>query len=320
MAAAVAALGALTAFAAALPHFISPARARAQLSAAMWTLALLLRALVAFSLALLALAYVPHTAVFEDIAAHCWDAVVPLVTLQFELSGHQLADIAAILPILALLLSALAAVASVGRARWRLHRRLADRTVARGPLGSRIVDEEAVLIAVASIGRAEIVVSRGALEQLDRDELHASLCHERAHVERGHRPLLLIARVLRAIAGALPGTRSAERQLALSLERDADEHAVRATGDRLALASAICKAAGVRTWGAALPLSGDDAVLARLDALLEPARPKRPALVVTLVSGQGAVVAAVALLLAGWLVGSPAGDQAATHLAALCAI
>ena len=315
----IAALAFVAALAIAIPHLIPSARVAAPLSAFVWTLALAARALAAVSLALLALAYVPHTAMVEELAVRCWHAVVPIVTLQFELRGHDIADTAAILPILALLLSAIVAVASLARASRRLRGRLAATTVGRGPLGSRIVDEEGVLVALTGIGRPEIVVSRAALEQLDRYELDASLSHERAHLERGHRPLLLIAQVLCAIARPLPGTGAAERRLVLSLERDADEHAVRLTGDRLALASAICKAAGVRTSGAALALSGNDAVLARLDALLEPHPAGRPPLVLALAAGQAAVLAAMALFLAGWLFSSPAGEQAATHLAALCA-
>lgn len=317
--AAVAVLGVVLALVIALPHLVPPARAAPPLSAAVWALALVVRALTAVALALLALAYVPQTAAFGEFAARCWHAVVPLLTLQFELEGHDVADTAAILPIGLLLVSAAVAIASLARAGWRLRRRFAARTLGRGPLGSRIVDEEGVLVAVTGIGRAELVVSREALERLDGEELDASLHHERAHLERRHRPLLLIARVLRAIARPIPGSRAAERRLALSLERDADEQAVRSTGNPLALASAICKAAGVRTSGPALALSGNAAVLARLDALLEARRPARQRLVWAVASAQATVATAMALLLAGWLLGSPAGEQAAAHLATLCA-
>ena len=302
----------------ALPHAVPAAGTRAPLSAAIWMLALTVRALVSVSVALLALAYAPHTEAFEYIAAQCWHAVVPVLTLRFELDGHGVADTAAILPSVALLGSIVAACASLARACWRLRRRLAARTLGRGPLGARVVADNEVLVAVTAFGRAEIVLSSAALEQLDPDELEASLFHERAHIERRHRPLLVAGRVLCAIARPLPGTRAAERRLALSLERDADEHAVRSTGDRLALASAICKAAGVRTSGAAIPLSGNGAALARLDALLEQRPRGDDRVVAALATAQGAVAALIVLLLLGWLLGA-AGQQAAAHLAALCA-
>ena len=315
----LAAVAGFAALAITLPHLLPPARFSAPLSAAVWMLALILRALATASIALLALAYIPHTAAFEDLAARCWHAVVPVVTLQFELRGHDVADTAAILPPLALVLSALVALARFGRAGWKLRRRLAARTLGWGPLGSRVVEEDGVLIALTALGRPEIVVSRAALEKLDRDELDASLCHERAHLERRHRPILLLARLLGAVARPLPGSRAAERQLALSLERDADEQAVRSTGDPLALASAICKAAGVRSPEMTLALSGNHAVLARLDALLEPQRAARPTLVIALAGAQAVVAAAIVVFLGAWLLGSPAGAQAVAHLASLCA-
>ena len=50
---------------------------------------------------------------------------------------------------------------------------------------------------------------------------------------------MAIGYILAEMAKALPGTASALAGLRYSLERDADEHAVRSTGNRLDLADAI---------------------------------------------------------------------------------
>ena len=305
--------------AAGLPHLLSARRGSGSTAASIWLLALSARALAVLWLALLATGYVPQTTAFETLAAWCWHAVVPLLTLQLELSGHDIADIAAMLPTLTVIASAAFAVAGFGRATWRLRRRLARAALARGPGGTVVVDAEDMLLAVPGAGPAEILVSRAALGRLDHEELAASLRHERAHLDRRHRPLLFLARVLAAVARPIPGTRAAADAFRLSLERDADEHAVTSPGDRLALASAICKAAGAPTLPATLPLSGQAAVCARLDALLEPPdrRSERP--LRAFVAAQALVVSVLAASLAAWLTDAPAGEQAIAHLAALCA-
>jgi len=116
---------------------------------------------------------------------------------------------------------------------------------------------------------ADGVESSGfALGVMDEEELEASLAHEVGHVRRRHRPLLFVASVLAALGRLLPGTRSAERELAFNLERDADEYAVRETGDPLALASAICKAAGTPATRTLTALGGRGRVSLRLDYLV----------------------------------------------------
>jgi hypothetical protein len=62
------------------------------------------------------------------------------------------------------------------------------------------------------------------------------------------------------------------RTLNLSLERDADEYAVRTTGDRPALASAICKAAVGSSFTAPIGLGTSDSTTARLDHLVAEVR------------------------------------------------
>jgi beta-lactamase regulating signal transducer with metallopeptidase domain len=119
-----------------------------------------------------------------------------------------------------------------------------------------------------------VIVSAGALTQLDDEELAAGLEHERGHIARRHRYILVGAELCRAVAWLIPGSRRAVDQLAFHLERDADRWALRRRHDRLALASAICKAATTRTAAspAFAPLGGSG-VAERLDQLTGVAEP-----------------------------------------------
>ena len=71
----------------------------------------------------------------------------------------------------------------------------------------------------------------------------------------------------------LPGTAHAVRQLRFHIERDADRSAVRERADRLALASAICKAATGATTRAGMAALGGDGTAARVRELLQDAVP-----------------------------------------------
>ena len=122
-------------------------------------------------------------------------------------------------------------------------RRLVRSPLGEGPEGSVIVGGEDVMLAAAGLTRPTLVVSAGALARLDDAELAAAMAHERAHIRRFHRYVLLFAEVCRVLGRPLPGTARAVRQLRFHIERDADRCAVRERTDRLALASAICKAA-----------------------------------------------------------------------------
>jgi beta-lactamase regulating signal transducer with metallopeptidase domain len=114
-----------------------------------------------------------------------------------------------------------------------------------------------------------VVVSTGALVHLDDEELAAGLAHERGHIQRRHRWVLLAAEIARAVARPLPGTRHAMAELAFHIERDADRWALRRMHDPLALASAICKAATLPTTGSALANIAQHGVADRLGELTE---------------------------------------------------
>ena len=113
----------------------------------------------------------------------------------------------------------------------------------RGPQESLVVDHDAVFLAAAGLRGPSVIVSAGAMRALDEAELRAGLEHERAHIVRRHRLLFLLAAITYALSRPLPGGLQSVRSLGFYLERDADEISVSRTGDRLALAGAICKAA-----------------------------------------------------------------------------
>lgn len=285
-----AALACALAVAIALPHLL-PLRAVAPVTAAaIWLSALALRALSGVGLAAFAFVYVPQTGVFRAVAEWCWQAVLPLLTEPVDASAHPVADAAAILPATVLAGSALWVSFGLVRAAIRVHLHVRRNGRGAGPLGSTVVDDPAVVVAVTGIGRGRVVVSEAALGVLDTDELEASVTHEIGHIERRHRPLLVLASVLAALGRWLPGTAAAERELAFSLERDADEFAVSRTRNPLALASAICKAARAHGASAAIvALGGRGPVAQRLDDLLAGGRRR---------SGRGLERSARALALA----------------------
>jgi Zn-dependent protease with chaperone function len=75
-----------------------------------------------------------------------------------------------------------------------------------------------------------IVVSSGALDQLEDTELQAVLAHERAHLRNRHHVLLTVVDALAAALAWLPTFRDARRHLPLLLEMTADEVAARRWG------------------------------------------------------------------------------------------
>ena len=284
-------LGLILAVAMSMPHLLPLRALTPTTAAAVWLAALALRALVSVGAALFLFVYLPQTAVFEAVAAWCWHAVIPLLTTHLGLSGHPVADAASILPAVLLAGSFLWLIVGLGRAALSLRRWLSRHELAARPDGTTVVDEPDAVVAVTQFGPPRVVISRGALGLLDEAEVRASVAHEWGHVRRRHRPLLLAATMLASLGRWLPGTRAAERELGLALERDADVHAIRATGDPLALASAICKVALHGRTGQALTGLAHGPVEARLELLLDGSgrRPSR-------IADRGGKALAVALV------------------------
>lgn len=250
----------------ALPHLLPLHKVDPATAAVVWFAALAVRALVAIGGAVFAFVYMPRTGVYDAVAHWCWHEALPLVATHLGFSGHPVVHAAILLPALALAGSVLWLLFGLARA-WLLLRVRLRRAVGVGPLGSTVIEDQDVVVGVTGLGRGRILVSRRALGVMDADELEASLNHELGHIHRRHRPLLLVASLLAALGRLLPGTTAAERALRFSLERDADEYAVRQTRDPLALASAICKAATARPLAASTGLGGGGRVALRLDYL-----------------------------------------------------
>jgi Zn-dependent protease with chaperone function len=89
--------------------------------------------------------------------------------------------------------------------------------------------------------RPAVVISRAAVDMLDDDELTGALAHELAHLERRDPTLSWALMGARALMWFNPGVQVLVRAIARDAERTADERAAAATGDRLALASALLK-------------------------------------------------------------------------------
>ena len=246
----------------ALPHSLSSDRLSPVNGILLWTAVLLMRAVLAICLVVTLVFFIPATQLFSLLTHWCLHAVVPFLATHLGFDGHDLGDAAVIVPALVTATSLL----SVGFGTWRgaraVRRWLRQDVLGPGPNSSLIVAGSDVVVAAAGIRSPRVVISAGALLRLDDAELEAGLEHEWGHVVRRHRLLVLLGQSCRAVSRLCPGGGHALQQLQLHLERDADDYAVRRTNDPLALASAICKAAGP-PWhmkGPALAsLSGDGA-------------------------------------------------------------
>lgn len=141
-------------------------------------------------------------------------------------------------------------------------------------------------------GRAQIVVTSGALQRLSREQLEAALAHEEAHLRRRHHAMVLAAEVCsRALSwtGALRHHAPSVRML---VEQVADDDAARRHGP-VAVASALLAMstqAPVGSPAPGLPLSGPGDPGARIRRLLRPRPDPR--------AGSG-VLAGLSILLAG---------------------
>jgi hypothetical protein len=309
---ALVALVALTA-----PHLVGLRRASPPAAITVWLLALVVRAVAAVSLAALALIGLSDVGVVRALLDWCWHEVLPDLPSQLGFGEHPVAHAVVAVPALVLATSLLWVGVRLVRGGLALRRKLAG-ALGPGPLGSTVVPDDRIVVAVSSVGRGRVIVSDRALGELDKDELAAGLVHELAHLRRRHRPLLLAGSLLAAMARPLPGTRTAERELRFHIERDADQYTVRTLDDPLSLASAICKAAGALGTGLA-GLGGPGRVTQRLEELLDasptPRRSERGAWVTA--AGLLAVLVALGLSAPAWsLEGGPPpaeGHHACSH-------
>jgi hypothetical protein len=299
-----------------LPHVLRLHRVAPATASVLWLASLALRALTGLVAVTFLLFFLPRTEVFEALTHWCFHAVLPGVANELNFDGHGIGDVALFVPGLALAISLLVVSFRTARSA-RTARRLVDgHVLGIGPRGSVIVSGPEVTFAVEGLVRPRIVVSAGALASLDDAELAAALDHERGHIARHHRFVMLTAAALGALGSLVPGSRRASCELAFHLERDADRWALERTNDRLALASVICKAAASAhpPGSPAIAGLGQTGVRERLGQLLEdqaylPSHPAAAALNVL-----AAVMAAFTLLLAAALpAAAAAGASADVH-------
>jgi Zn-dependent protease with chaperone function len=103
------------------------------------------------------------------------------------------------------------------------------------------LDRDQPILFCTGVRRHAIVVSRGAVRLLDREELRAALAHELAHLSRHDPGASWLVMAARALMFFNPAFQVLSRALARDAEWLADERAAAACGDRLALASGLIK-------------------------------------------------------------------------------
>jgi Zn-dependent protease with chaperone function len=298
-----------------LPHLLALQQAAPATATLLWLSSLALRALTGLFACIFLLFSLPRTDAFESVTHWCLHAVLPGIAEQLNVEGHHIGDLTLFAPGVALVLSLLVVCSQVARAARAARRLVEGHALGSGPQDSVIVGGTEIVLAVAGLAHPRIVVSAGALASLDDAELAAGLDHERAHIARHHRFVMLTAYALWALGWMVPGARHATRQIAFHLERDADLWALRRRNDRLALASVICKAAMVAQ--AARPPAvanlGETGVRERLGQLLEEQqdRPRRPAAALNALAV--AMVALTLLLCAALPTAAVAGVSADAH-------
>jgi Zn-dependent protease with chaperone function len=310
-------LAALFAAGIAAPHVAHLDRVRPLIAAAAWAASLVLSALLSLLAAVAIVRYLPHLRTFVEVSAGCWHAVIPGVASHLVVSGHTLGDVALLAPASLLTLSLAWGALGFVRAARAVRRCLGGASVGVGPRRVRIYPDRAIVLATTGLLRPRVVVSAGALVELDDDELTAGLDHEEGHIARKHRWVLLLGGLCRDLGRGVPGSSRAEQELRHHLERDADAFALRASS-RETLARAICKAATSPDRGVSAGLGGGSTVR-RVKLLLEPSVPS---------GGSARAASALALVLLLTALGgaatvATAADRAAAHLggvpgAALC--
>jgi Zn-dependent protease with chaperone function len=189
------------------------------------------------------------------------------------------------------------------------HTRLPDATLVVLPTDA--------IVAYATPGSpAQVVVSRGLTSALGSDELDAVVRHELAHLRNRHHRDLVLAAVVDATLGWIPGLRASTAALRLSIERSADEEAAGRSGAREAIRSALLKTTAT-ILGPVPAFTAAFTLLARLEALAMP--PADPSLRRRIVAF--APLAGVAFAAAVGLLGcSVLTDHGLLHLVGDCPI
>ncbi|HEY0542421.1 MAG TPA: M56 family metallopeptidase [Actinoallomurus sp.] len=115
----------------------------------------------------------------------------------------------------------------------------------------------------------QIVMSKGALDRLDNAQLHAVLCHERAHLGGRHHFVLALNDAAGSALGWLPSFRTARDHLPPLLEMIADDEAATHSGPHIVAAALRRLAVLPCPAGALAAGSADRSILAQRLARLE---------------------------------------------------
>lgn len=250
-----------------IPHRLPRSDLRPGAGIALFLSLLAFRAVIVLSLAAVAIVALPETSAFGALSGWCFHAVVPYLSAHLGLNGHAIGHAATLVPALAITALLISAAVAAQKANHEVRQWIRSSSIGSGPGGSLIVAGSPVVLATTGLRHPKVLVSAGALINLNEQELNAGLEHERGHVRRGHRFISVAATALHGCCRLLPGSGSALEELQFHLERDADEYALRMTNDPAGLACAILKAAAPRAGVGAINGLGSADVLDRLRAL-----------------------------------------------------
>ncbi|MET8124354.1 M56 family metallopeptidase [Streptomyces sp. NPDC005065] len=242
---------------------------------------------------------VPTVRVSADLASML-QACVMALTAQYASPGGAAAG--AVLALAVLGRTAWCAGAAVLRIRRerRDHREVLDMVGRRDAVCGVVVLDHAEAAAYCLPGRhRRTVITTGALQALDDEQLTAVLAHEDAHQAERHDAVLTWAQTLARAFPRVPLFRTAESEVARLIEMRADDVAAARSG-RLTTAAALLAVAGGHTPAAGLAAGGSTAAQ-RVRRLIEPHHPLNRARIAA-----GSLTAAVALALPLLVLGGPA--------------
>ncbi|MDA2813436.1 M56 family metallopeptidase [Nocardiopsis sp. RSe5-2] len=188
---------------------------------------------------------------------------------------------------------ALLAVGAVGTALLALRWWRGMREVRRHGDGAGVVADDRPMAMAVPGRRGGVMLSRGLLRMLGRDQLSVVLRHEHAHLRHRHH----VYAAAGALAAALfPPLAPVHRRLRFDLERWADEEAAAAVGDRGLVARTIAQVSLAApgpgpSWHPGL---ADYQVVRRVEALLDEPPSANPVAGPALLGGTGVASGGVA--------------------------
>jgi Zn-dependent protease with chaperone function len=138
-------------------------------------------------------------------------------------------------------------------------------------LGATLIDHPQPAAYCVAGRDPTVVLTTGAVQALDADQLAAVLAHERAHLTGRHHRLIAMARIGRQVLPFVPLMRDADAQVATLAEMHADDAATR-TCEPAPLATALVILAAGASPAPALAAAATDAVQ-RIQRMLGPAEP-----------------------------------------------